>query len=146
MIEIYTDGSCLGNPGPGGWAYLINKEPKLEDSGGSVITTNNIMEMTAVVKVLEKCIELKIKSIRLYTDSNYVRMGLIEWSKNWQRNGWKTSSGGEVKNKEIWVKMLYLMKMFSLIDLKWVKAHDGNEHNEYVDTKAREYAYLFSKK
>ena len=87
MIEAYTDGSCLGNPGPGGWAYLIigtlsTVVHKIEDSGGKYITTNNVMEMTAIIKVLEKCLELGITSVRIFTDSNYVRMGLTEWSKN----------------------------------------------------------------
>ena len=88
MIEAYTDGSCLGNPGPGGWAYLINTNPKIEASGGKYITTNNVMEMTAIIKVLEKFSELKYKYVRVFTDSNYVKMGLTEWSKNWERNGW----------------------------------------------------------
>ena len=146
MIEAYTDGSCLGNPGPGGWAYIINKDPKIENFGGKDITTNNVMEMTAIIKVLEKCLELGITSIRVFTDSNYVRMGLTEWSKNWERNGWKTSSGGDVKNKEEWVKMIELMRKFEIVDIKWVKAHNGNINNERVDTLARDYAYLFSKK
>ena len=146
MIEAYTDGSCLGNPGPGGWAYLINKDPKIENFGGKDITTNNVMEMTAIIKVLEKCLELGITSVRIFTDSNYVRMGLTEWSKNWERNGWKTSSGGDVKNKEEWVKMIELMRKFEIVDIKWVKAHNGNINNERVDTLARDYAYLFSKK
>jgi ribonuclease HI len=146
MIEAYTDGSCLGNPGPGGWAYLINKDPKIENFGGKDITTNNVMEMTAIIKVLEKCLELGITSIRVFTDSNYVRMGLTEWSKNWERNGWKTSSGGDVKNKEEWVKMIELMRKFDIVDIKWVKAHNGNINNERVDTLARDCAYLFSKK
>ena len=85
MIEAYTDGSCLGNPGPGGWAYLIigtlsTVVHKIEDSGGKYITTNNVMEMTAIIKVLEKFSELKYKYVRVFTDSNYVKMGLTELS------------------------------------------------------------------
>ena len=143
MIEDYTDGSCLGNPGPGGWAYLIDT---LKGQGGAKITTNNVMEMTAVVHALEKCIELKYTSVCVFTDSNYVRMGLLEWSKNWERNGWKTSKGEPVKNKELWIRMLDLKKQFGSIEFKWVKAHNGNEKNEQVDTLARDIAYLFSKK
>jgi ribonuclease HI len=143
MIEVYTDGSCLGNPGPGGWAYLIDT---LKGQGGAKITTNNVMEMTAVVHALEKCIELKYTSVCVFTDSNYVRMGLLEWSKNWERNGWKTSKGEPVKNKELWIRMLDLKKQFGSIEFKWVKAHNGNEKNEQVDTLARDIAYLFSKK
>jgi ribonuclease HI len=143
MIEVYTDGSCLGNPGPGGWAYLIDT---LKGQGGAKITTNNVMEMTAVVHALEKCIELKYTSVCVFTDSNYVRTGLLEWSKNWERNGWKTSKGEPVKNKELWIRMLDLKKQFGSIEFKWVKAHNGNEKNEQVDTLARDIAYLFSKK
>ena len=146
MIEAYTDGSCLGNPGPGGWAYLINTNPKIEASGGKYITTNNVMEMTAIIKVLEKFSELKYKYVRVFTDSNYVKMGLTEWSKNWERNGWKTVKGDDVKNKDEWIQMVELMRKFDIVDIKWVKAHNGNINNEYVDTKAREIAYLFSKK
>ena len=146
MIEAYTDGSCLGNPGPGGWAYIINRDPKVEDSGGKCITTNNVMEMTAIIKVLEKCLELGYKYVRVFTDSNYVKMGLTEWSKNWERNGWKTVKGDDVKNKDEWVQMVELMRKFDIVDIKWVKAHNGNVNNERVDTLAREYAYLFSKK
>jgi ribonuclease HI len=90
MIDVYTDGSCLGNPGPGGWAYIIDD---FIGRGGANVTTNNVMEMTAVVKALEKCIELGHDTVTVYTDSNYVKMGLLEWSKNWERNGWKTSKG-----------------------------------------------------
>jgi len=143
MIEVYTDGSCLGNPGPGGWAYLIGNDIQ---RGGDKITTNNIMEMTAVIKALEKCIQSGYDDIVIYTDSNYVKMGLLEWSKNWERNGWKTSKGEDVKNKDLWVYMLYLLRKIEHIEIKWVKAHNGNEKNEIVDVQAREYAYLFSKK
>jgi ribonuclease HI len=143
MIEIYTDGSCLGNPGPGGWAYILENE---QNAGGANVTTNNVMEMTAVIKALEKCLELKHDRVRVYTDSNYVKMGLLEWSKNWERNGWKTALGGEVKNKDLWIRMLELMRTFEMVDVRWVKAHNGNEKNERVDNLAREYAYLFSKK
>ena len=85
-------------------------------------------------------------TVTVYTDSNYVKMGLLEWSKNWERNGWKTSKGDPVKNKDLWVHMLYLLRKIEFVDIKWVKAHNGNEKNEIVDTQAREYAYLFSKK
>ena len=146
MIDAYTDGSCLGNPGPGGWAYLINTDPQIENAGGKDITTNNVMEMMAIIKVLEKCSELGDKYVRVFTDSNYVKMGLTEWSKNWERNGWKTVKGDDVKNKDEWIQMVDLMRKFELIDIKWVKAHNGNVNNERVDTLAREYAYLFSKK
>jgi len=104
------------------------------------------MEMTAVIKALEKCIEIGYDDVIIFTDSNYVKMGLLEWSKNWERNGWKTSKGEDVKNKDLWVHMLYLLRKIENVEMKWVKAHNGNEKNERVDTVAREYAYLFSKK
>ena len=99
-----------------------------------------------IIKVLEKFLELEHKIVRIFTDSNYVKMGLTEWSKNWERNGWKTTKGDDVKNKCEWVQMIDLMRKFDIVDIKWVKAHNGNVNNERVDTMAREYAYLFSKK
>jgi len=93
MIEVYTDGSCLGNPGPGGWAYLIEN---VIGRGGSKITTNNIMEMTAVIKALEKCIEMGYDTVTIYTDSNYVKLGLLEWSR----------IGNGMGGKRVKVKML----------------------------------------
>ena len=134
MIEVYTDGSCLGNPGPGGGAYIVDD---FIGRGGAKVTTNNVMEMTAVVKALEKCIELGHDTVTVYTDSNYVKMGLLEWSKNWERNGWKTSKGEPVKNKDLWIHMLYLLRKIEFVDIKRVKAHNGNEKNEIVDTQAR---------
>ena len=141
MYEIYTDGSCLGNPGRGGWA-AIGEGMKL---GGNLRdTTNNVMEMTAVVKALEKCLELGILSVRIFTDSNYVKQGITAWIKNWKRNGWKTASGTPVKNKELWIQLDVLTHKMDIIDWKWVKAHNGNPQNEAVDAYARECANILS--
>ena len=145
MIKVYTDGSCLGNPGNGGWAFVIINEKDISYRAGfERNTTNNQMELMAAIKAIEFLD--KYNDINLNTDSNYVKMGLLEWSKNWERNGWKTSKGEDVKNKDLWVHMLYLLRKIEHIEIKWVKAHNGNEKNEIVDFQAREYAYLFSKK
>lgn len=137
MQNIYTDGSCLGNPGPGGWAVL---GPDFKLSGGQDNTTNNIMEMTAVVMALEECIERKIGSVTIFTDSNYVKNGITSWIKKWKLNGWKTSSGTAVKNKDLWIKIDQLSQKISTVEWKWVRAHNGQPQNELVDTMAREEA------
>ena len=137
MYEIYTDGSCLGNPGRGGWA-AISKDFKL--CGAQPNTTNNVMEMTAIVKALEQCIWMEEKYVRIVTDSNYVKQGISSWIHNWKKNGWKTSTGTNVKNKELWVKLDELRERFTMIEWKWVKAHNGTPQNEAVDKLARECA------
>jgi ribonuclease HI len=137
MQNIYTDGSCLGNPGPGGWAVL-GLDFKL--SGGQDNTTNNIMEMTAVVMALEECIERKIGSVTIFTDSNYVKNGITSWIKKWKLNGWKTSTGTAVKNKDLWVKIDQLSQQISCVEWKWVRAHNGQPQNELVDSMARQEA------
>lgn len=137
MYEVYTDGSCLGNPGRGGWA-AISKDFKLCSAQPN--TTNNVMEMTAIVKALEQCIWMEEKYVRIVTDSNYVKQGISSWIHNWKKNGWKTSSGGDVKNKELWVKLDELRERFTMIEWKWVKAHNGTPQNEAVDKLARECA------
>jgi ribonuclease HI len=134
---VYTDGSCLGNPGPGGWAVL---GPDFKLSGGQDNTTNNIMEMTAVVKALEECIKREIGSVTIFTDSNYVKNGITSWIKKWKLNGWKTSSGTAVKNKDLWVKIDQLSQEISNVEWKWVRAHNGQPQNELVDTMARQEA------
>ena len=137
MYEVYTDGSCLGKPGSGGWA-AISKDFKL--CGAQPNTTNNVMEMTAIVKALEQCLWMEEKYVRIVTDSNYVKQGISSWIHNWKKNGWKTSSGGDVKNKELWVKLDELRERFTMIEWKWVKAHNGTPQNEAVDKLARECA------
>lgn len=137
MRDIYTDGSCLGNPGPGGWAVA---GAGIQMSGGQDQTTNNVMEMTAVVKALETCLVRDILEIRLFTDSNYVKNGITSWIKNWKRNGWRTSVGAPVKNKELWIEIDTLSQKMKCVEWKWVKAHNGHPQNELVDRLAREEA------
>lgn len=137
MIDVYTDGSALGNPGPGGWACV---GPGFELTGGETRTTNNIMEMTAVAAALEKCIELKIKKAKVHTDSTYVQKGITSWIHGWKKRGWTTSNGAPVKNKELWEKIDLLRENMEEVEFKWVKAHAGNALNEKVDTLARNRA------
>jgi len=137
MQDIYTDGSCLGNPGPGGWAVT---GAGINMSGGQNQTTNNAMEMTAVVNALQQCLARDILEIRLFTDSNYVKNGITLWIKNWKRNGWKTAAGTPVKNKELWIEIDTLSQEMKCVEWKWVKAHNGNRQNELVDRIAREEA------
>ena len=138
MIKIYTDGSCLNNPGNGGWAAIININNKVEKISGSVKdTTNNKMELMAPIKALQT-----IKGnqpIEIYTDSQYVRLGITDWVHKWIKNNWQTSKKESVKNKELWVQ---LYELNNLRDVKWiwVKAHAGNVLNEEVDLLARQAA------
>jgi len=136
--RVYTDGSCLGNPGPGGWAVAFHAHDHM--SGHAKNTTNNIMEMTAVIHALEECITRNILEIQLYTDSTYVKNGMTSWMKNWKRNGWKTASGGDVKNKDLWMRIDALSREMRLVEWCWVKAHNGHPMNELVDDLARTQA------
>lgn len=137
-MSIYTDGSCLGNPGPGGWAA---KGEDFEISGGSVHTTNNIMELTAVAEALEKSTQ---PCIVVYTDSTYVKQGMTTWIHTWKKNGWLTSKKQPIKNKELWERLDTLTQKFVKIDWVWVRAHVGNPQNEYVDKLAYASALKFS--
>ena len=137
MYEIYTDGSCLGNPGRGGWA-AISKDFKI--CGAQPNTTNNIMEMTAILRALEQVRQMNEKSVRIFTDSNYTKQGITSWIHNWKKNGWKTSSGGDVKNRELWIELDKIRDCFIVIEWRWVKAHNGDPKNEEVDKLARECA------
>jgi ribonuclease HI len=127
----------LGNPGAGGWAALVSGKQLY---GGQDKTTNNIMEMTAVVRALEECLDKGILEIRLFTDSNYVKNGISSWIKNWKRNGWKTASGTSVKNKELWIEIDTLAQRMTTVEWKWVKAHNGHPQNELVDSLAYQEA------
>ena len=137
MQDIYTDGSCLGNPGPGGWEVV---GAGIKMSGGQDQTTNNVMEMTAVVKALQQCLARDILEIRLFTDSNYVKNGITSWIKNWKRNGWRIATGAPVKNKELWIEIDILSQQMKCVEWRWVKAHNGHPQNELVDRLAREEA------
>ena len=140
MIKIYTDGSCIGNPGKGGWAAIIfnNNEKKIL-KGSKDLTTNNQMELTATIKALEY-INTKDK-IQIYTDSKYVKQGITEWITKWKINGWKTSKKEEVKNKDLWLELDNLTSKNS-IEWVWVKAHSDNDLNNEVDLLARKEAGL----
>ena len=138
MIEVYTDGSCLGNPGQGGWAFLVNNEGVISSrSGYSIKATNNQMELTAAIKAIEFLVNHKEMSI--YTDSNYLKNGITLWVTNWKKNNWKTASKNPVKNKELWERLDQL-NYLKKIKWKWVKAHDTNKLNNEVDLLARQSA------
>ena len=140
MIKIYTDGSCIGNPGKGGWAAIIfKKNEKKILKGSKDITTNNQMELTATIKALEY-ISTK-DEIQIYTDSKYVKQGITEWITKWKINGWKTSKKEEVKNKDLWLELDNLTSKNS-IEWVWVKAHSDNDLNNEVDLLARKEAGL----
>lgn len=130
-IDIYTDGACKGNPGPGGWgALLISSPHEKKIFGGELETTNNRMELLAAIKALEA---LKNKSrVNLHTDSQYLRKGILEWIKNWKRNGWLTSAKKPVKNADLWQRLDSLTGLHD-IHWHWVKGHSGNEGNEIAD-------------
>ena len=133
-IIIYTDGACKGNPGPGGWGVLILLEnEQIELSGGSKETTNNQMELTAVIKALD-FFEKKIK-VDLYTDSKYVMDGITDYIKKWKINGWQTANKKPVKNMNLW-KILDELNNLHDINWNWVKGHSGNPENEKADALA----------
>ena len=138
MITIYTDGSCLTNPGNGGWAAIINENNQIKKiSGNEKNTTNNRMELLAPIKALQG---IKTGSkIKVYTDSQYVKNGITEWINTWLNNNWKTSKKEDVKNKDLWIE-LYNLTKFLDIQWIWVKAHDGNPLNEEVDLLAKKAA------
>lgn len=137
-VDIYTDGSCLGNPGPGGWAALM-RSGKLEKelSGGELNTTNNRMELSAAIEGLSS---LKRPSrVKLTTDSQYVRLGITEWVSSWQRRGWRRADNKPVKNADLWKRLLELSQQHD-ITWCWVKAHNGHVDNERVDQMAYDAA------
>jgi ribonuclease HI len=138
MIEIYTDGSCLENPGNGGWAAIINDDGKIEKiSGSEKNTTNNRMELMAPIAALSKI--TKKKKVQIFTDSQYVKMGITNWIHNWIKNNWQTSKKEDVKNKDLWLN-LYKLTQSHDVEWHWVKAHAGNILNEEVDVLAKDAA------
>ena len=138
MIKIYTDGSCIGNPGPGGWAVIIldNKNEKII-SGKKNNTTNNQMELLAPIKALSNF--NKKKSFIIFTDSIYVKEGITKWIGNWKKNNWKTSKKKPVKNQKLWKKLDELVK-FHDVKWEWIKGHSANIYNNLVDELARKAA------
>ena len=140
MIKIYTDGSCLENPGDGGWAAIIifDKQKKII-SGNQKNTTNNRMELLAPIEALKT---LKINSeIEIITDSKYVKLGITEWINKWKKNGWKTANKKEVKNIELWKELDSLVENFN-IKWSWVKGHSTDQLNNEVDLIAKKAANL----
>lgn len=138
MIKIYTDGSCLNNPGNGGWAAIINNNGKISKiSGAEKNTTNNKMELMAPINALKK-IDKK-NNVEIYIDSKYVKLGITEWIHKWMDNNWQTSKKEDVKNKNLWLKLYELNKLFK-IKWIWIKAHAGDPLNEEVDTLAKKAA------
>ncbi len=136
-ILIYTDGGCSGNPGPGGWAYVILANSTEEKaSGGESDTTNNRMELKAVINALQE-IQSRRKwrgqLLNIYTDSQYVKNGITLWIKKWEINGWKTASKKPVKNRDLWIELNDLSKLFK-IAWHWVRGHAGNKYNELCDS------------
>ena len=138
MIKIYTDGSCLGNPGNGGWAaIIIEDEKKTLIKGSKKDTTNNQMELLAPIKALNKI--PKGSNVQIFTDSKYVKSGITEWIHNWKKNGWKTANKQPVKNKELWSQLDLMTSEFE-IKWSWVKGHSSDKLNNEVDLIAREAA------
>ncbi|MFT3762694.1 MAG: ribonuclease HI [Pseudoxanthomonas sp.] len=141
QITIHTDGSCLGNPGPGGWAALLRWNGReREIAGGEAQTTNNRMELLAAIMALETLKEPC--AVTLHADSQYVRQGITEWMPNWIRRNWKTAGGDPVKNRDLWER-LHAATGPHRIDWRWVKGHNGDPDNERVDLLAREQATRF---
>ena len=135
MIDVFTDGACSGNPGPGGWGVLIiDGEERMELSGGAAETTNNRMEMLAVIEALKAT--AKADAIRLHTDSQYVKNGINDWINGWKRNGWKTAAKKPVKNQDLW-REIDALSSGRKIEWRWVKGHAGHPGNERADELAR---------
>ena len=138
VVHLFTDGACSGNPGPGGWAYIL-KHPSSgsvrEDSGGERSTTNNRMELTAVIEGLEAL--SRSSSVDLYSDSQYVLNGLKDWMEGWKKKGWKTAAKKPVKNVELWQALDHLKSKHE-IRFHWVRGHAGHPENERCDELAVE--------
>ena len=136
VIEIFTDGACKGNPGPGGWGALLRVGTQEKElCGGEPLTTNNRMELTAVIRALEA---LKRRStVKLYTDSQYVQKGISEWVASWKRRGWKTADKKPVKNVDLWLELDQLATQHD-IEWLWVRGHCGHEGNERADVLANQ--------
>ena len=140
-LHLYTDGACLGNPGPGGWAYILRDgDCEVEGSGGSAGTTNQRMEVTAVLRALES-IESPA-SIEIWSDSKYVTDGLTQWMDGWIQKGWKTASKKPVANQDLWQPLSVLHESFK-IRTHWIRGHTGHPENERCDTLASAVALRY---
>jgi len=141
-IKIYTDGACVGNPGPGGWAAIILVEnEKKELFGGEKLTTNNRMELTAAIKALEYCVEQEkkqpsLKLVRIFTDSTYVKEGITVWINSWEKNNWKTADKKNVKNIDLWKRLKELVKS-NQVEWNWVEGHSEDPMNDLADKLAK---------
>lgn len=134
-VEIYTDGACSGNPGPGGWGAVLRwKGVEKELSGGARETTNNRMEMTAAIMALESL--KRAVPVDLYTDSTYLRDGITKWLPAWKANGWKTAAKKPVKNQDLWQRLEAAMRDHD-VEWHWIKGHAGHPENERADELAR---------
>ena len=134
-VSIYTDGACSGNPGPGGWAAILQWRGKEKElSGAAPLITNNVMELTAVIQALEAL--KRPMRVVVFTDSRYVRDGISEWIRNWKDNGWKTADKRPVKNKELWQRLDAATERH-VIEWCWVRGHSGHPENERADRLAR---------
>ena len=130
-VEIFTDGACRGNTGPGGWGVVLRyREHERELYGGEALTTNNRMELTAAIRALESL--KRPCSVKLITDSSYVRNGITEWLPNWKKRGWKTAAKKPVKNADLWQRLDRLAQAHQ-ISWHWVKGHSGHPENERAD-------------
>lgn len=137
-VELYTDGACSGNPGPGGWAFILRHPAsgkEIKRSGGERETTNNRMEMTAVLEGLRALTRASV--VELYSDSQYVLKGLNEWLKGWKAKGWKTASKQPVKNRDLWEALDALQQQHTL-NFHWIRGHQGHAENEECDRMAVE--------
>jgi ribonuclease HI len=140
--QIYTDGACTGNPGPGGWAaVVISQNKKVELFGGEQLTTNNRMELTATIKALEyydttKEKQPSLKYNEMYTDSTYVKDGITIWINKWEQNNWKTSEKKNVKNVDLWKRLKELVKSIQ-VEWYWIKGHSENPMNDLADKLAK---------
>ncbi|MFM8901142.1 MAG: ribonuclease HI [Burkholderiales bacterium] len=131
LVTAYTDGACKGNPGPGGWgAWLSSKGKEMDLFGGEMNTTNNRMELTAVIEALASL--KRSCEVHIYTDSQYVRQGITEWIHNWKKRGWKTADNKLVKNADLWQRLDALRELHQ-VDWRWVKGHSGDPGNERAD-------------
>jgi len=136
IVHIFTDGACKGNPGPGGWGAIMKYGDHVKELNGySSKTTNNIMEITAVIEALKSL--TRPCAIILTTDSNYVKDGITQWIHNWKKKGWKTANKQPVKNKECWLQLDVEVQRHQ-IEWKWVKGHSGHPENERADELANE--------
>jgi len=140
-FKIYTDGGCSGNPGPGGWAYVMVQQTfqgvqiVAKEKGSQKDTTNNRMELTAVIMALRalKTMTNVPRQVAVLTDSQYVQRGITEWIRNWKRNAWKTADKKPVKNQDLWMELDSLAGDGGALQWEWVKGHAGNEYNEMCD-------------